>query len=119
MMFILTSLSRWNFIQCLNDDYELIPQNVPDCAMENGMDPQVLLSCARGPVGSGLFNASIIHARKELIFNSCTVRVNGKNFCYYNNLQPQPGCLAADRAKIIRKLCDTYQGDDKPADCNR
>ncbi|EUC29778.1 hypothetical protein COCCADRAFT_105674 [Bipolaris zeicola 26-R-13] len=74
------------FTNCLITDYPEIPARslIEDCALEHGLDFEVLNECMsreNGAYGMGLLRDSAQHSRDVGVTTSCTVRLDDKVRC--------------------------------------
>ena len=74
------------FTNCLITDYPEIPARslIEDCALEHGLDFDVLNECMskeNGAYGMGLLRDSAKHSSDVGVTTSCTVRLNDKVRC--------------------------------------
>ncbi|KAF2129369.1 hypothetical protein P153DRAFT_366766 [Dothidotthia symphoricarpi CBS 119687] len=106
------------FSNCLISDYEQIPRKelVQDCALEHGLDFDVLNECMSkdtGAYGMHLLRESVQHSADVDVKTSCTVRLNDKVRCVYDGGEWKDcddGSKPEDLVKDIERLYDEAQG---------
>jgi hypothetical protein len=97
------------FTNCLINDYQEIPNKslIEDCALEHGLDFDTLNTCMSkdtGAYGMGLLRDSVQHSKDVGISTSCTVRLNNKVRCVYDDGEWK------DCDGDIKQLYDEAQG---------
>lgn len=98
---------KWfEFVECQNENYRAVDTNGESCATRVGLDPAVLKTCAEGPEGKSLLEASFKKAKERDASGSPTIFIGGKE--YNGNRR------ASD---VMRAICGAYS-ESKPAVCN-
>jgi hypothetical protein len=106
------------FSNCLINDYQEIPNKslIEDCALEHGLDFDTLNTCMSkdtGAHGMGLLRDSVQHSSDVGVNTSCTVRLNDKVRCVYDDGEWKDcngGSKPADLVRDINRLYDEAQG---------
>lgn len=106
------------FANCLINDYDEIPSKslVQDCALEHGLDFDVLNECMSkdsGGYGMGLLRDSVQHSKNVGVETSCTVRLDDKVRCVYDDGKVKDcegGEKPRDLIHDIEQLYDEAQG---------
>ncbi|KAH7061994.1 hypothetical protein BKA63DRAFT_538640 [Paraphoma chrysanthemicola] len=106
------------FSNCLINDYKEIPNKslIEDCALEHGLDFDTLNQCMSkdtGAYGMGLLRDSVQHSSDVGVTTSCTVRLNDKVRCIYDDGEWRDcddGSNPADLIRDIDRLYDEAQG---------
>lgn len=106
------------FSNCLIQDYAEIPSRslIQDCALEHGIDFDTLNDCMSresGAYGMGLLRDSVEHSKDVGVQTSCTIRLNNKVRCVYDDGEwkdcPE-GDTPEDLIADIDRLYDEAQG---------
>ncbi|KAL6710038.1 hypothetical protein ACN47E_009829 [Coniothyrium glycines] len=106
------------FSNCLINDYQEIPSKslIQDCALEHGIDFDTLNECMSkesGAYGMGLLRDSVQHSKDVGVETSCTIRLDNKVRCVYDDGQWKD-CLDGDKPedliRDIERLYDEAQG---------
>ncbi|KAH7395057.1 hypothetical protein DE146DRAFT_658978 [Phaeosphaeria sp. MPI-PUGE-AT-0046c] len=106
------------FSNCLINDYQEIPNKslIEDCALEHGLDFDTLNDCMSkdtGAYGMGLLRDSVQHSSDVGVTTSCTVRLDKKVRCVYDDGEWKDcdgGSKPADLVHDIKQLYDEAQG---------
>lgn len=106
------------FSNCLINDYQEIPSKslVEDCALEHGLDFETLNQCMSkdtGAYGMGLLRDSVLHSADVGVYTSCTIRLNDKVRCVYDDGEWKDcddGSRPEDLIRDIESLYDQAQG---------
>lgn len=106
------------FSNCLINDYQEIPNKslIEDCALEHGLDFDTLNHCMSkdtGAYGMGLLRDSVQHSADVNVTTSCTVRLNEKVRCVYDDGEWKDchdGSKPEDLVHDIERLYDEAQG---------
>lgn len=106
------------FSNCLISDYQEIPAQslVEDCALEHGIDFDTLNHCMSkdtGAYGMGLLRDSVLHSQEVGVETSCTVRLNNKVRCVYDDGEWKDchdGSSPEDLIRDIERLYNEAQG---------
>lgn len=106
------------FTNCMINDYPEIPkrQLIEDCALEHGLDFDVLNDCMSkdtGAYGMGLLRDSVKHSQDVGAGISCTVRLDDKVRCVRDGGQwkdCEDGHKPEDLIADIERLYDEAQG---------
>jgi hypothetical protein len=106
------------FSNCLINDYQEIPNKslIEDCALEHGLDFDTLNECMSrdtGAYGMGLLRDSVKHSSDVGVATSCTIRLNDKVRCVYDDGEWKDcddGSKPADLVRDINRLHDEAQG---------
>eukprot|EP01130_Rhizamoeba_saxonica_P002551 TRINITY_DN12337_c0_g1_i1.p1 TRINITY_DN12337_c0_g1~~TRINITY_DN12337_c0_g1_i1.p1 ORF type:complete len:227 (+),score=37.01 TRINITY_DN12337_c0_g1_i1:2-682(+) len=108
--------SYYPFVDCLEQQYTAIPQNVQECARKHNLDYGSIKTCVSSSDAHHLMVDSIKRT-ESLDWNprpgSPTVYVDGKCVSGFNPC-PDPAISGADLLHIV---CDSYTGT-KPSGCN-
>jgi hypothetical protein len=94
------------FIDCVNKNWQQIPQGWEPCAEQAGMDKGMLKSCIDGAEGKGLLRASSGRAQTAKAQGSPTILLAGA---------PYEG--GRGKSDFFRAICDKLT--DKPAACSK
>ena len=98
---------KWvQFIACQNENWKSVDTNGESCATRIGLDPAVLKSCAEGPEGKALLEASYRRAKDREASGSPTIYIGGKE--YQGSRRP---------GDVMRAICGAYAGE-KAAACS-
>lgn len=106
------------FANCLINDYVEIPSRslIQDCALEHGIDFDTLNDCLSresGAYGMGLLRDSVQHSKDVGAETSCTIRLNNKVRCVYDDGEWKDcpdGEKPEDLIANIERLYDEAQG---------
>ncbi|KAH8728714.1 gamma interferon inducible lysosomal thiol reductase-domain-containing protein [Phaeosphaeriaceae sp. PMI808] len=106
------------FSNCLINDYQEIPNKslIEDCALEHGLDFDTLNNCMSkdtGAYGMGLLRDSVQHSAQVGVTTSCTIRLNEKVRCVYDDgewKECDDGSNPEDLIRDIKRLYDEAQG---------
>ncbi|KAF1846572.1 uncharacterized protein K460DRAFT_282487 [Cucurbitaria berberidis CBS 394.84] len=106
------------FSNCLISDYQEIPAKslAQDCALEHGLDFEVLNDCMSkdtGAYGMGLLRDSVQHSKDVGVEISCTIRLDDKVRCVYDDGEWKDcdgGEKPQDLIRDIERKYDEAQG---------
>mmetsp|Transcript_84048 Transcript_84048/g.187610 ORF Transcript_84048/g.187610 Transcript_84048/m.187610 type:complete len:252 (-) Transcript_84048:40-795(-) len=73
-----------DFLRCQDEDRTQIPQNGQDCFLKAGYDPELMKQCSQGKKGEDLLRKSFGFSKSRGIGLSCTVAIDGKEFCEHD-----------------------------------
>lgn len=94
-----------NFVVCMNEDAQSIPNNWKACAEERGLNVKDIQACFDGQEGKDLLSASIKLSDEAKAGSSPTMYLNDK-----------PYAGGRDMMSFYRAICDEFK--EKPAKCN-
>ncbi|CAK0828578.1 unnamed protein product [Prorocentrum cordatum] len=91
-----------DFVLCQGEDRKQIPANGRPCAERAGLPLLAWEACSSGPQGSSLLLQSMESAGRRNVRVSCTVFVNGEQFCQHNEEWVNCGSCGDDKAACLR-----------------
>ncbi len=94
----------YNFISCMNKEYQKIPNNWEDCAKELDLDSEKLKNCFDDGEGDKLLESSFKKSQDAGAMGSPTIVINGKTYSGKR-----------DTNSVFRALCKEYET--KPEAC--
>jgi hypothetical protein len=104
----------WDFVNCVDGDYSSIPDNVPQCAQQVGLDSNAVEKCSKSALGKQLMTISI-NITDSLGWDprpgSPTVYVNNECVSGYDP------CENVIENALLQKICNAYTGP-KPSGCS-
>ncbi|CAF0818738.1 unnamed protein product [Rotaria sordida] len=108
------------FLQCQSKNFDNIPNNGEQCVKEvsdNTLKWSDIDTCVKSNKANELFHKSLEKTRSASAKKSCTIYLNGKDWCTHDGVWY--GCSEGyDEKSLIKAICSRYNGPNKPIECN-
>lgn len=95
----------WNYIECVNENYQNLDGNWERCASENSIDVATIQTCFDGQEGADLLSASAVVSNENQVSGSPTLIINGVKY---------QGGRTAEAYK--QAICSAFS--EAPAECD-
>lgn len=111
----------YDFLTCQSEDYQTIPQNGNQCIRSiAALDHSDWSLCVNGEEGRRALVESAKRSSAAGIKTSCTVSLNGEQWCVHDGEWKQCQDVRHDTKEpdLITAVCNRYKGSDKPDVCH-
>jgi hypothetical protein len=106
---------KWyNFLLCLDQNGDEIPDNAEDCANQVGLDYSTIQNCVNSDLGKALMTESIAKTDHFGVDESPTIYINNQFYCVWTGSP----CKAQTLDDFRTAICQVYTGT-QPAGCNQ